>query len=176
MGNFSRERNYVGNEQIVVNTDEGNFVISYEENEKIYIGFNGSVDQTEDVVFKITEEYGKLYKNLFDLVTVRDEKGYIVADTRIICISDDLFYVNDKLKDDKNSASYVSICRDGNVIYLTFHKSSSKYCCNSYFVAISPENSAHGKKILELYNSLTDQNIDVKHAQSGSSRVKVANR
>ena len=163
MNSFSREKNYVGKEQIVVSTDEGKFVISLEENGNLYIGLNGKLDDIDDKWFTITDESGELFKafeflhstiqtlkSVTDKIyrgdrTGRKKERLPLSGEQIVWKSDD--FLND---DEASSLGIYKV--DDSTIRLRFKRSKSKTNCIAPY---RPRYGDYSKTFTELYDELS---------------------
>ena len=169
MNSFSREKNFVGKDQIVVATDEGKFVISLEENGNLYIGLNGNLNDLEDKWFTITDESGELFesfeflhrtiqtlKSVTDKLYRGDKSGR--KKERLPLSGEQIVWKSDDFTDDNEASSLGIFKVDDSTIRLRFRRSKSKTCCNSYFVAIAPYSiryGAYSRTFTELYDELS---------------------
>ena len=155
MVEFAREKNYVNNDKVIIKTDDGQFEVSMEENDCIYIGFYDPNETHEEKTFKITKENEminiiidrlinsfKEAPQLIDILKDTDNEVAIKAIRRdnpyngeyIVWYSDDYRF---------EDASKLIITEEEDSYNFTFVKSTSKKGANTYFVSIWGKGSHH---------------------------------
>lgn len=159
MVDFKKEKNFAGLDSVKIQTDNGEFEVSLEDNNCLYIGFCVPNEDKipKEQTFKITNENCVLYElinNLFE--SFENTKGleeYLEKfDNELLikmikrdnpCRDGKITWYSDDFPIEEASKLIISKNDNDNSFEFTFIKSNSKRCVNTYFVCIGNKMSRY---------------------------------
>lgn len=193
MISVSKEKNSVMNDVINVQTDEGNFYISFEGDLNLYFSYLGNtLDDKDEYSFTIDKSNSFLYECFDDLYeSVMNEMPFRNSDT--LLNTDEVFPLNhggelvhddgiiDWHSDDEDNydlSSALLIEPDMDFYRITFKKSKEKTGHNAYSVCIKNGGSLYdpyNAAFMIMYNRLRNHDFELDNVKTNDV-VKVRKR
>ncbi len=160
-------------ENIIINTDDGTFVIIREKNSDLYLNPVHKNYQEEDATYKITREnyylfnvFNTLYEELIECDLFSDNEECLLTDGNI---------VNWYSDEDSEEASLLQMYKEEDSIKIVFKKGKN----DNYRIKIKNSDSKYApanEAFMEMYNVLAYKNPRVKMEERINKKTKVLKR
>lgn len=191
MTNVTKERNWGASDVINVQTESGNFYISFEKDLNLYFSYLGNnvEDEKDKYSFVIDQDNEFLYEqfdNLYDAII--GQKPYKYSEN----LNSDFYYSLDKLSEklvddgeinwhsddsDYDTASVLSVKKRNNSFLVTFKKGQNdEFSRTTYKVCIKNGGSRYdpyNTSFMIFYNNLNEHDFEL---DKNISKVKVRTR
>lgn len=156
-------------ENIIINTDDGTFVIVRDENGDLYWNPVRKNYQEEDTKYRITREnyslfnvFNTLYEELIDCQLFSDDEECLLTDGDVVN-----WYSDEEVSE--NNASLLQMYKEEGDIKIVFKKNKK----DNYRVKIKNQDSKYSpanESFMEMYDVLAYKNPNI-NIEKGSSRV-----
>lgn len=132
---LNKRKNINDSEEIVVGTNQGEFIVSQEENEGIYIGFIESDPEIKaPIEFRITKENYDIYQ-IFDKLF--NNLRFVDFNNKIPQKLNSVTLLSDDFKPEESSSLTIRENKDSEDLSLIFSKSKSDKWKDTYFVKLT---------------------------------------
>ena len=178
MTRVTKEKNKVMNDVINVETNTGNFYISFERDFNLYFSYLPNNANSDDCKFYIGKDNMFLYKcfdELYDSVMsekpfkysknlAHPEYTYALSKCKTELVHDGIIDIHSEDDHDYDLASTLSISKDEDFYVLDFKKSKSLTSYNAYSVCIKNASSGYdpyNAAFMIMYNNLRNHDFEL---------------